>query len=132
MLTGCFFPPARNERSTTASVADYAAHRVAFARAAARRRSGEGSRRGTAWPLAWLIRLAARPATFDAVTRAITVPVIVLHARDDHHVPLDFALAAVARRPDWALHVFERGGHQLHVHRPGEWLEPVTRWLRAL
>ena len=34
VLTGCFFPPARNGRSTTASVADYAAHRVAFARAA--------------------------------------------------------------------------------------------------
>ncbi len=132
VLTGGFFPPARNERSATASVADYAAHRAAFARAAARRRSGRGSRRGTAGALASLIRLAARPAAFDAVTRAVTAPVIVLHARDDHHVPLDFALAAAARRPDWALHVFESGGHHLHVERPQQWLEPVATWLRSL
>ena len=131
VLTGCFFPPARNGRSTIASVADYGAHRVAFARAAARARPGRGSRRGTAGALGSLIRLAVRPAAFDALTRAIVAPTIVLHARDDHHVPLNFALAAAARRPEWALHVFDSGGHHVHVDRPGEWLEPVTRWLRA-
>ena len=130
-LTGCFFPPARNGRSTAASVADYAAHRVAFARTAARRGSSPGSRRGTAGALGSLIRLAVRPAAFDALTRAVAAPVIVLHAQDDHHVPLNFALAAAARHPDWALHVFERGGHHVHVDRPAEWLEPVTTWLRG-
>jgi pimeloyl-ACP methyl ester carboxylesterase len=131
VLTGCFFPPARNGRSTAASVADYAAHRVAYVRAAARQRGrGQGSRRGTAGALGSLIRLAIRPAAFDSLTRAIEAPVIVLHARDDHHVPLDFALGAAARRPAWALHVFEAGGHHVHVDRPAEWLEPVTTWLR--
>jgi hypothetical protein len=50
-------------------------------------------------------------------------PVLVIHARDDHHVPLDFALAAVARHPDWAITVLDRGGHHAHVTESGLWLE---------
>lgn len=131
VLTGCFFPPARNGRGAVASVADYAAHRVAFLRAASRRRLRQDSRRGSTEALVSLIGLGARRGAFDALASAVTAPVIVLHTRDDHHVPVNFALAAVTRRPGWALHVFEHGGHFMHVHRPGEWLEPAMTWLRA-
>ena len=46
VLTGCFFPPARNERSTPATVADYARHRAAFVREYVRRGALDGPRRG--------------------------------------------------------------------------------------
>ncbi len=127
VLTGGFFPPARNGRGAPATVADYARHRVAFVREALGRPREAGPRRGTAGALGSLVRLAARPAAFEALTSAVTAPVLVIHARDDHHVPVDFALAA--RRPSWDLHVFEHGGHHLHADRPGEWLEVVGPWL---
>ncbi len=59
-------------------------------------------------------------------------PVLVVHARDDHHVPLDFALAAAARHPAWGVRVLDEGGHHAHVARPKEWLDAVSPWLAAL
>lgn len=61
VLTGSFFPPARNGRSRTAAVADYLGHRLALAgQVAGRRRSGERSERSRR-ALALLLRQAARP-----------------------------------------------------------------------
>lgn len=132
VLTGCFFPPARNGRTTLASLRDYGAHRVAYLRA----RSGpvgeagvESSRAGGLSALAGLIRLGIDPDDFDAAAVAVTASVLVVHAHDDHHVPLDFALAAVDRHPGWERRVLDRGGHHAHVTEPGLWLEAVTPWL---
>ncbi len=105
ILSDCFFPPARNGRGTLASLRDYGAHRVAYLRDRSRRpvqgapveatsRSGGHRRRSPAWPAS---AFAAPTSTRDA--DAVAAPVLVVHARDDHHVPIDFALAAVARHP---------------------------------
>jgi pimeloyl-ACP methyl ester carboxylesterase len=119
ILTSCFFPPARNGRGLGATVADYASHRVAFLRAARRGPSGASAR-----ALASLARLAAQPERL----RAELDSVLVIHARDDHHVPIDFALAA-ASREDWAVTVLDRGGHHPHVDDPERWLAAAVPWL---
>lgn len=134
VLSDCFFPPARNGRGTVATVRDYGAHRVAYVRGL-RGRSGApvatSSRSGGLAALAGLIRLGLHRAEFDADADAVAAPVLVVHARDDHHVPLDFALAAVARHPGWEIRVLERGGHHAHVTRPGDWLAAVAPWLSS-
>jgi pimeloyl-ACP methyl ester carboxylesterase len=123
VLTGCFFPPARNGRALGASLRDYGAHRVAFVRGARRRRGAESSARA----LVSLVRDAARPG----FGRGVVAPVLVVHARDDHHVPVDFAEAA-ARSRGWDLRVLERGGHHAHVDAPDAWLAVVLPWLDAV
>jgi pimeloyl-ACP methyl ester carboxylesterase len=132
ILSDCFFPPARNGRGTAATLRDYGAHRVAYVRGL-RGRSGApvatSSRSGGPAALAGLIRLGLNRGEFDADADAVAAPVLVVHARDDHHVPIDFALAAVARHPGWEIRVLDRGGHHAHVTRPGEWLEAVSPWL---
>jgi pimeloyl-ACP methyl ester carboxylesterase len=118
ILTSCFFPPARNGRSYAATLADYGRHRVAFVRAARGGPSG-----GAARSLASLARLAVRPPTADLDA------VQVIHARDDHHVPIDFALAAAGRQ-GWAVAILERGGHHPHVDVPERWLAAAVPWLQ--
>ena len=54
---------------------------------------------------------------------------LVVHARDDHFVPIDFALAAARRHPAWAVATLRAGGHNAHVERPAEWLDVVSPWL---
>jgi len=119
ILTSCFFPPARNGRSLGATLANYAAHRVAFVRAARRGPSG-----GSARALASLARLAAQPGRLHVELDSV----LVIHARDDHHVPIDFALAAAARQ-GWAVTVLDRGGHHPHVDDPERWLAAAVPWL---
>jgi pimeloyl-ACP methyl ester carboxylesterase len=135
VLTDCFFPPARNGRTTLATLRDYGSHRIAYLRAL-RGRSGapleSSPRSGGFTALSALIRLGVNRGEFDATADAVTAPVLVVHARDDHHVPLDFALAAVARHPRWDVAVLERGGHHAHVTEPEEWLEAVAPFLGGL
>ena len=59
----------------------------------------------------------------------MTAPVLVVHARDDHHVPFDYALAAARGRPGWAVRILDRGGHHAHVRYPDAWLDAITPWL---
>jgi pimeloyl-ACP methyl ester carboxylesterase len=150
VLGGCFFPPARNGRGLTASVTDYGRHRVAFVREARRGGvaagagdatsagdaggsagpGGWGERRGTGGSLRSLVGFALQPGRFDGLARAVRAPVLVVHAADDHHVPVDFALAAAARHPAWAIRVLAGGGHHAHVMAPAAWADAVTPWLR--
>jgi fermentation-respiration switch protein FrsA (DUF1100 family) len=69
------------------------------------------------------LRRAARAPAVAAV------PVLVVHARDDHHVPVDFALAAAAAHPAWATAILPRGGHHAHVTDPEAWPAAVAPWL---
>jgi pimeloyl-ACP methyl ester carboxylesterase len=116
ILTSCFFAPARNGRTLGATLADYGRHRVGFARAA-RRRPSRGAVR------ALVARARLGPLTTDLGA------VLVIHARDDHHVPIDFALAA-AHREGWTVAVLDRGGHHPHVDAPERWLEAALPWLQ--
>jgi pimeloyl-ACP methyl ester carboxylesterase len=135
ILTDCFFPPARNGRTTAATLRDYGAHRLAYLRAL-RSRSGApletGSRSGGLSALGGLARLGVRRGKFDAAADSVAAPVLVVHARDDHHVPVDFALAATQRRRDWEIRVLDRGGHHAHVTQSGLWLDAVTPWLASI
>ena len=130
VLTGAFFPPARNGRTTAASVRDYLGHRVALGRELARGR-GDGAERTAGSPraLALLLRQAAGR---DRAEPTPDVPVLVVHARDDHHVPVDFAIAATARHPRWTLRLLDSGGHHAHVTRPEAWVDAVRPWLDGL
>lgn len=128
ILTGCFFPPARNGRTLGASVADYAAHRVAFVRASRGQRT-ERAGRNSVRPLASLLRLALLPGGLEEALTGVTPSVVIIHARDDHHVPVDYAIAAQRRRPDWTLELLDEGGHHAHVTRQAAWSALATRWL---
>ena len=128
VLTGSFFPPARNGRSLRSTTRDYLAHRVAYLHAA-RRRPTDTQSAGTRRALASLVRQAVRPRGGPPEWLGRPIPVLVVHAGDDHHVPVDFAIAAAARHPSWTRGVFDTGGHHLHVSRSAEWLARVSPWL---
>lgn len=129
VLTGSFFPPSRNGRSARVTAADYLTHRVAYVRESLRLRSSGESSDGAARALASLARQAVRPEKAAPAWRGRPVPVLVVHARDDHHVPVDFAIAAAARHPGWTLALLGGGGHHAHVAQPEKWLAAVTAWL---
>ena len=129
VLSSSFFPPALNGRSLPATVGDYARHRLAFVRGLRGADRPTGSGWGTVRGLGFLVRTATRAPAFRSTTEAITSDVLVLHAADDHYVPLDFALAAVARRPAWEIKVLDRGGHYPQVSYPTDWLDVVVPWL---
>jgi pimeloyl-ACP methyl ester carboxylesterase len=132
ILSDCFFPPARNGRSTVETLRDYGAHRVAYLRSL-RGRSGAPveatSRSGGLSALGGLARLGLHRTAFDADADTVTAPVLVVHTRDDHHVPIDFARAAVDRHPGWEIRTLDRGGHHAHVTEPGLWVDTVAPWL---
>jgi esterase len=134
VLSDSFFPPARHGRGTIESARDYAAHRVAYLRGV-RGRAGAPSpaspRSGGLGALAGLVRLAVRRREFDAAAEAVGAPVLVVHARDDHHVPIAFAEAAVERHPGWRLAVLPSGGHHAHVTGPELWLAAVLPFLES-
>jgi pimeloyl-ACP methyl ester carboxylesterase len=125
VLTGSFFPPARNGRGLGESVRDYAGHRRALVREMREADSSASRSPRSARALGLLLGQAVG-ARRHAEVRA---PVLVVHARDDHHVPVDFARAAVAAAPGWELRELERGGHHAHVDDPPRWLGAVLPWL---
>jgi pimeloyl-ACP methyl ester carboxylesterase len=128
VLTGCFFAPARNGRSTAATIADYGSHRVAFLRQLRRERAAPAGR-GSIKPLVSLVRQALLPRDLESALTRVTRSVLVVHADDDHHVPIDFAIAAAQRHPAWELRILPDGGHHAHVSRPDRWSDSVGQWL---
>jgi pimeloyl-ACP methyl ester carboxylesterase len=79
-----------------------------------------------------LARLALRPAAFHETAAAVRAPVLVVHARNDHHVPVDFALSAAKRHPAWTVRIMDAGGHNAHVEAPNDWLAGTQAWLHEL
>lgn len=132
ILADGFFPPARNGRSLAHALLAYGSHRLALVRELAARGARPRPRRGSARALGSLARLGLQPAGFHATAKAVEAPVLVLHARHDHHVPVDFALAAAARHPSWTIEILESGGHNVHAECPADWVAPASRWLDGL
>jgi pimeloyl-ACP methyl ester carboxylesterase len=131
VLASSFFPPARNGRGMWESIRDYAGHRVAYLRerpTTPRAPGAAPTRTGGLPALATVARLGLRRSEYDALAEAIAVPVLVVHAPNDHHVPVDFALAA-ARRAGWDVALLAAGGHRPHVAVPERWLDAVLPWL---
>jgi pimeloyl-ACP methyl ester carboxylesterase len=126
VLTGCFFPFARNGRGWAPALVDYAAHRIAYARAA---RPGRGA--PASGHLPGLARQGLRLLRDGVPPVLATTPVLVVHTRDDHHVPVDFARAALAAHPTWTGAILGHGGHHLHADHPPRWLAAVLPWLEV-
>ncbi len=143
VLTSSFFPPALNGRSVAASLADYAGHRLAFVRGHGRPPAPPRSSSSRASAslsgdrlaingLGYLAATAVHSSQFRATTAAVTAPVLVVHAADDHYVPVDFALAAAGGHPRWRLSVLDEGGHYPQLAASARWLDVVEPWLREL
>ncbi len=131
LATSSFFPPALNGRPIPAAIADYAGHRVAFLRQRRDHRVA-GSTTGGVRGLGFLAWTATHTSELRAKTEAVSAAVLVVHAADDHYVPLDFALAAARAHPAWETVVLDRGGHYPHISQPGEWLTAIDPWLTRL
>ncbi len=131
VLTGCFFAPARNGRTVAETLRDYGSHRVAFLADSRGQRTQRASR-GSLKPLASLLRQAVRSRSLEVALDHTTRSVLVIHARNDHHVPVDFAMAAAQRHPTWDLRILAEGGHHAHVSLPDSWSDVVGAWLTAL
>jgi pimeloyl-ACP methyl ester carboxylesterase len=131
ILTGCPFPVARNGRTRLATTLGYAGHRLAFVRSLGDRPRVDAPRRRSPAGLGGVARVLARPGRFHALFGGIGVPVLVVHAVDDHHVPVDFALAAAARN-GWEVRLLEAGGHHAHIRAPDAWWAAVEPWLADL
>jgi pimeloyl-ACP methyl ester carboxylesterase len=131
-LTDSFFPPSRNGRSIAATARDYVGHRMVLARDMAARRSGLRPSGANARGLGSLARLGLRPGAFHKTAAAVRAPVLVVHARNDHHVPVDFALSAAKRHPAWTVRILDVGGHNAHAERPNNWLAATQAWLDEL
>jgi len=132
VLTDSFFPPSRNGRGIAATGRDYGAHRLVLAREMVARRSSVRPSRASALGLGSLARLGLRPEAFHKAAAGVRAPVLVVHARDDHYVPVDFALSAARRHPAWTVKVIDAGGHNAHVDRPDAWLAATETWLSEL
>lgn len=130
IMTGGFYPPARNDQSYAAAFGDYARHRVAVAKALASQRARP--RRGGVGALASMAALGLRPTRFHDVAAGVRVPVLVIHGSEDHYVPIDFMHAATRRYPAWDVAEVAGAGHNVHVDQPNDWLGLTTPWLRDL
>ena len=130
IMTGGFYPPARNDQSYVTALGDYARHRVAVARALALRRARP--RRGGVSALASVAALGLRPARFHDLAARVRVPVLVVHGTEDHYVPIGFMRAATRRYAAWDVAVVAGAGHNIHVDQPKDWLDLTTPWLRDL
>jgi pimeloyl-ACP methyl ester carboxylesterase len=132
ILTGCPFPVARNGRTRRETAAGYAAHRIAFLRTLRERPPRAGAPPASPVGVAGVAGVLLRPGRFHALAAAVSAPVLVVHARDDHHVPVDFALAAAARHPGWEVGLLAAGGHHAHLRARTAWLAAVEPWLCRL
>jgi pimeloyl-ACP methyl ester carboxylesterase len=131
VLTNSFFPPARDGRSIAATLADYGRHRALYLREVARRkRTPRPTLRGV-HELGELARMGIHPEAFYGVASSVKCPVLVVHANDDHLVPVAFARAASRRCPTWTYHELGPAGHFAHRDQPEAWAEILRAWLLA-
>ena len=130
IMTSGFYPPARNNQSYATALGSYARHRVAVGKALVS--EGARPRLGGVRALTSLAGLGLRPARFHRLAAGVRVPVLVVHGDEDHHVPIDFMVAATSRYPSWDVSVLPGGGHHVHVDQPDDWLAITTPWLREL
>lgn len=59
----------------------------------------------------------------------VTVPVLLVWGDQDRLVTRPVIDHAVARRPDWRLHVLESAGHTAPLELPDAYVDAVRGWL---
>jgi pimeloyl-ACP methyl ester carboxylesterase len=62
--------------------------------------------------------------------RALDVPTLLVHGREDKVVPVDVSWTMLGLLPDADLHVFARCGHWTQIERAAEFTELVAGFLR--
>lgn len=67
-------------------------------------------------------------ATWSAIDR-VAAPVLLLWGSEDPLIIRPMIDDALARRPDWHLHVLAGAGHGAPAERPDEYVEAAGRWL---
>lgn len=60
---------------------------------------------------------------------AIECPVLILHGRADHEVPIGWARSLHQTRPDWAYVELAGTGHVAQLEHPQLWIDAVEPWL---
>lgn len=60
---------------------------------------------------------------------AVQAPTLVVHGAADRLVPVSFARAVAARRPDWTLAIFDDCGHTPQLELPARFIDTVVDWL---
>jgi pimeloyl-ACP methyl ester carboxylesterase len=76
-----------------------------------------------------LFRYLAHPMRDDLA--AVRAPTLLLHGEQDRLVPVAFARAVAARRPEWQLEVYDECGHVPMLEYPERFVDTVTGWLGA-
>src|SRR5512144_2400217 len=94
-------------------------------------RAGDASRGQEAqWnAMLGIIGLLVRARAYTHLLRTLEVPVLWLHGEDDPLMPVQWARAAAAARPDWCFHTRAGVGHLPHIE-DASWVAGRTlRWL---
>ena len=76
-----------------------------------------------------LFRYLAQPMRDDL--EAVHAPTLLVHGTQDRLVPVAFARAVAAHRPDWQLEVYDDCGHVPMLEHPRRFVDTVVAWLRA-
>ena len=129
VLTGSFYPPARNGRSLAAAITGYGRHRALYVRDVIRRNRAPRPTFAGVRDLMGLARLGLRPRAFHDLASRVRCPVLAIHGGDDHVVPVEFARAAMRRHASWTYREVSRAGHRIHRDRPDSWTEILSLWL---
>jgi pimeloyl-ACP methyl ester carboxylesterase len=78
-----------------------------------------------------LLRLGRRPDVARRAMDAIRCPVLVVHGRSDHLVPVRFAEATLERYPAWRGRILPDIGHVPQMEAPGRWVAEVADWFAS-
>ena len=96
-----------------------------------RQRNRPGADRWLLWFLRTGVNVAGQRRAVQRQRRLgeFAAPLLVLWGKQDRIVPVAHAHAAVARKPDARLHVFDRCGHWPQMEHPEDFVRIVTDFL---
>ena len=77
-----------------------------------------------------LVTLVASARSLERAVSGISAPTLLVWGDLDRLVSTHVITALSARRPDWALHIFEGVGHAPQIEVPEEFVAVVGAWLR--
>jgi pimeloyl-ACP methyl ester carboxylesterase len=76
-----------------------------------------------------LLSVLARPARYQALLRALDLPVLLVHGDRDRLVPVAAARAALAGNPHWDAAILAGVGHTPQLEAPDDVVRHLTGWL---
>ena len=78
-----------------------------------------------------LLRFGARAKSFNAMMRALPMPVMLLHGEQDRLVPIASARAAAANAPHWTFETFPAVGHIPMMEIPDVIADRIETFVRT-